>query len=147
MQSGGRGPRRALIIAAAAVVVLLLGASVFGVDAYAKHAICSYLEDPSTVPGGAATTEPGTPSLAEMHDAADNLRDYSRMVLFHGDLKSAATGIADDVDRMADLVDGSAGMSTKTVFTELMTIATSVNSHIRQAQRACGLPVVGVLDN
>ncbi len=139
-----RGPRKALIIAGVAVVALL-GAGAAGANAYARNTICSSLEGDSALTGGSSAepAEPGPAELTRMREAADELRGYGRMLVFDGDLKTAVNGLADDVDQLADLA-GSDGTTAAGGFAELMTIAGSVNSHARQAQRACDLPVKGI---
>jgi hypothetical protein len=71
------------------------------------------------------------------------------MVLFDGDLRSAANGLADDADQLADMLSTSESGSAEEIaanggFAEMVTLAGSVNSNARQAQRACGLPATGL---
>lgn len=149
-----RGPGRALVIGLVAVVGLL-GAGAGGAHAYAKHSVCSMMEDDSAVVGEASGSSsagavPTAAEFAKMRDGADELRGYGRMLVFDGDLRSAVNGLADDLDQIADLFT-SAGSTEDVVagrgFTELVTIAGSLNSHARAAQRGCGLPVKGIFRN
>ena len=145
MPAGRRTPTALIVGILAAVVLVPVGATV-GVHAYAKHTVCGALEGDSPLAGGSAP-EGGTPGngpdVAEIRDAADGLRTYAWMLVFDGDLKDAVNGLADDVDQMADLV-GAPGDDGAGAFAELFTIAASVNTHARQAQRACDLPVTGI---
>lgn len=141
---GRRGLGKASIIGVIAGVVLL-GAGTFASNAYAKHTICSSLSDGSTISdslAGGSSDEPSADTLGKMREAGDQLRGYGHMLVFDRDLKSAVNGFADDIDQLADLMgstdEGGDGLA------QLLTLAGSVNNHVRQAQQACDLPVKGI---
>jgi hypothetical protein len=143
-----RRPRTALIVAAVATVAIF-GVGAFGTNAYAKNAVCSAMEKETALTGATAAEEQPeqtTPDIEQMREVSDELRGYGRMLILDGDLKSAVNGLADDMDQLAGLI-GSEGDPPANGFAELMTIAGSLNSHAREAQRACGLPVRGFLND
>ncbi|GIM92405.1 hypothetical protein [Paractinoplanes toevensis] len=148
-----RGPNKLLIIGLVAAVVVALGAGATAVNAYARHSVCSTMADNSTLGGSSTSASDGRVTQAEldgMHGEADDLRGRARMLVFDRDLRSAVNGLADDVDNIANLL-GSSGSAENAVlgggFAELLMVAASVNGHARQAQRACGLPATGLLNN
>jgi hypothetical protein len=128
--------------------VAIFGIGAFGTNAYAKNAVCSALEEDAGFAGTAAEekqqAEATPPDVEQMREVSDELRGYGRMLVLDGDLKSAVNGLADDMDQLAGLV-GAEGSTPENGFAELVTIAGSLNSHAREAQRACGLPVRGFL--
>jgi hypothetical protein len=149
-----RGPGKALAIGLV-VLVALLGLGAGGVNAYAKHSVCQSLKGESDTIGGGdsgQSSDDGMPTKAdldEMRTAADNLRGYGHMLIFNGDLREAVNGFADDVDQIADLLGSAGGSATsadQSDLTKLVTIAGSMNSHAREAQKACGLPVTGIFN-
>jgi hypothetical protein len=148
-----RGRHRLLLVGLVAAVVVVLGVGATGANAYARQAICSTMADNSTLGARSAPTSDGRFTRAEldgMHGRADDLRDRARMLVFDRDLRSAAYGLADDVDNIANLL-GSSGTAESVALggglAELLMVAASVNGHARQAQRACGLPTTGLLNN
>jgi hypothetical protein len=150
-----RNPWKAVVIGVVGLVAVL-GAGAAGVNGYAKHTVCSTLKGESTQinQGSSSSSDDGTPTaaeLAELRKDADSLRRYGKMLVFSGDLREAVDGLADDEDQLVDLfttakANTSADDATaKKEFAQLMTVVGSVNSHARQAQGACGLPVTGIL--
>ncbi len=146
---GRSGRSRGPLIAGLAVLAMLLvlGGGAAAVNAYAKHTVCEAMETTGTRPdnGARSTGRSTTEAVATMHDTADRMRTYSRMLLFDRTLRSAVTGLADDVDELAtistDLADQQLGTAALTHFFE---VVNSVNTHARDAQRACGLPANGI---
>ena len=150
-----RGPWKAVVIGIVALAAVV-GGGAAGVNAYAKHTVCSTLKGESPGAAQSGSTDDGAPSaaeLAEMRKDADTLRTYGHMLVFSGGLQEAVNGLADDEDQMVDLVKSAtaAGNSddatAKKELTQLVTIVGSVNSHAREAQRACGLPVIGIFND
>lgn len=136
-----RGP---LIAALAALgLLLVLGGGAAAVNAYAKHTVCTAMESTGTT--SASTARSTTDAIATMHDTADRMRTYSRMLLFDRTLRAAVTGLAEDVEELATI---STGLTTDQVGTAALThffeVVNSVNTHARDAQRACGLPANGI---
>jgi hypothetical protein len=149
------GPWKAVVVAVVALAVVL-GAGAAGVNAYAKHAVCSTLKGESTAlsrGSSSGSSDGGMPSaaeLAELRKDADTLRNYGRMLVFSGGLRDAVDGLADDEDQLADLFTtamaakpGDDAVARKEL-AQLVTLVGSVNSHAREAQGACGLPVTGI---
>jgi hypothetical protein len=151
-----RNPWKAVVFGVAGLVAVL-GAGAGGVNAYAKHSVCSTLKgESSQMSSGSSANDDAGPTaadLAEMRKDADTLRSYGRMLVFSGDLREAVDGLADDEDQFVDLLKSvsadTAGdeAAAKKALTRMVTVAGSVNSHARQAQGACGLPVTGILDD
>jgi hypothetical protein len=147
-----RNPWKAVVVGVAGLVAVL-GAGAGGVNAYAKHSVCSTLKGERMSSGSSANDDAGPTAadLAEMRKDADTLRSYGRMLVFSGDLREAVDGLADDEDQFVDLLKSvsadTAGdeAAAKKALTRMVTVAGSVNSHARQAQGACGLPVTGIL--
>jgi hypothetical protein len=144
-----RSPWKAVTIGLV-VLVAVLGGGAGGANAYAKHSVCSTLKGESTALNqDSAKTDDA--EMAEMREDADTLRRYGHMLVISGDLREAVNGLADDEDQLVDLLKstGTASPSNeaaaKKALTELMTVVGSVNSHAREAQKACGLPVTGIL--
>jgi hypothetical protein len=125
-----RGRTSAAVVAAALVAI---GAGVFAVNSYARHAICAEVKDALL------------PDATSWSGAAGDLRSHSRRLLFDDDLKSTALTLAGDLDRMAALEPTvEAGTRSATATGKLLVIAGTVNAHARTAQQACGLPLNGV---
>jgi hypothetical protein len=153
-----RGPWKAVVIGIVALAAVV-GGGATGVNAYAKHTVCSTLkgESPGAARGGSTEAgDDGAPSaaeLAEMRKDADTLRTYGRMLVVSGGLREAVDGLADDEDQMVGLVKSATAAgdideaTAKKQLAELVTIVGSVNSHAREAQRACGLPVTGIFND
>ncbi|GIF26910.1 hypothetical protein BJ973_003551 [Actinoplanes tereljensis] len=148
-----RGPNPLLLVGLVVAVVAAIVVGAAAVNAYARHSICTAMEDDASLGGTSARTSSGQYTQAElddMHGEADDLRGRARMLLFDRDLRSAVNGLADDVDNIANLL-GSTGSAENAAlgsgFAELLMVAASVNGHARQAQRACGLPANGLLNN
>jgi hypothetical protein len=144
-----RGPRKVWIAGAIAAVVLSAAAT-FGLSAYAKHTVCSSLSEGATFNNTLSdnsSDEPSADDIDKMRDAADDLRSYGRLVMFDQDLRSAVNGFADDIDQLADLMGATGDDDDGEGFAQLLTLAGSVNTHVRQAQQACGLPVKGIFND
>jgi hypothetical protein len=139
----GRRKKRLIIGIVAAVV--LVGSGTLGLNGYAKHRICSALGEGSTLStfAGGSSDEPSATEVAKMRQGGDELRAYGHLLMFDPDLRSAVNGFADDIDRLADLMGDTSNEGG--AFTELVTLASSVDTHVRQAQEACGQPVRGIL--
>ncbi|WP_250036322.1 hypothetical protein [Paractinoplanes maris] len=142
------GPRKALVIGAIAVVGLL-GAGTAGVNAFARHEVCSALEGDSTLTGSAGSEAPTAGQFEQVRQGADEMRGYSRMLVLDGDLSAAVDGLADDADQLVDVLSANGTGSVEQIaagggMAELLTLAGSINSHARAAQRACDLPVTGI---
>nr|WP_221375246.1 hypothetical protein [Actinoplanes polyasparticus] len=141
-------PRKALVVGVIAVGALL-GAGTAGVNAYAKHQVCAALEGDSSLTGSAGSEAPTEAQFTQVRKGADQMRGYARMLVIDGDLRSAVNGLADDADQLVDVLATTGTGSVDRIaggggMTELLTIAGSVNSHARAAQRACDLPVTGI---
>ena len=153
VRSARSGLRKGLIIGAVALVALV-GVGTFGVNSYAKRTICSSLKSDDAFSSGSGSDSaksspaagPTDAELADLRKGADEMRNYGRMLVLDGDLKSAVNGLADDMVQMTDVFTKAKKAPTPKLFTQLVTVAGSVNSHVRQAQKACGLPVTGVFD-
>lgn len=148
-----RGPSKGVAIGLVALVAVL-GALAGGVNAYAKHEVCSQLKGESSALNQSSASSDAGPTdaeLAQMRKDADTLRGYGHMLVFSGGLREAVNGLAADEDEMVNLVKSAGAASptdeaaAKKALTELVTVVGSVNSHARQAQSACGLPVTGIL--
>ena len=116
-------------------------------NAYAKHVVCSALKDDNG-PIAAADADDNTSAASDaagMREVGDKMRNYSRMLVIDQSLSSAVNGLAEDVDQLADLREqaDSDDMGFE-AFGQMITLAGSLNTHARQAQRACGLPVTGI---
>lgn len=141
---GRRGVRKGPFIGVVAAVALL-GTGVFGVNAFARHTICSSLSDGTSLHHFAGEAdEPSAGDVAKLREASDQLRGYGRMLLFDAELKSAVNGFADDIDGLADLMGENDASGAG--FADLIALAKSVDTHARQAQEACGEPVTGVFN-
>jgi hypothetical protein len=132
--SPGRPVRRGRIVAAViAAALAAAGAAVYAVDASARHAVCTDVQDALL------------PDATSWRGAAADLRARSRFLWFDHDLRSSARTLAAALDRMAALeptVD--AGTRSPTTATKLLVAAGTVNADARATQQACGLPVTGV---
>jgi hypothetical protein len=133
------------------LVVVLAGGVAVGANTYAKHQICTTLKGESfarqgspAAQGPSASADPSTTpaDTAQVRRAADSLRAWGHLLVIDRSLKGAVDGLADDVDQLADLMTASEAGSA---LERLVLLAASVNDHVRQAQRACGLPVQGIL--
>jgi hypothetical protein len=143
-QTRRSGFRKGPIIGLVAAVALL-GSGAFGANAFAKHTICSSLSDGTSLHHFAGDTdEPSAGDVAKLREASDQLRGYGHMLLFDGELKSAVNGFADDIDQLADIMGENDGSGAG--FAGLISLAGSINTHARQAQKACDLPVTGVFN-
>ncbi|NMO49767.1 hypothetical protein HH310_00945 [Actinoplanes sp. TBRC 11911] len=143
-RGGRRGVRKGPFIGVIAAVALL-GTGVFGVNAFARHTICSSLSEGTSLHHFAGDAdEPRAGDVVKLREASDELRGYGHMLLFDGELKSAVNGFAGDIDRLADLMGENDG--TGSGFSGLVTLAKSMDTHARQAQQACDLPVTGVFN-
>jgi hypothetical protein len=87
--------------------------------------------------GGDDAGDDAMPSSAEFDKAEDGLNGRARLLFFHGDLKEATHGLADDIASIKHLTQKDPGDPD---VTEMLTVAVSIDSHARKAQRACGLP-------
>jgi hypothetical protein len=139
------GRRKKRLVAGVVTAVLLVGAGGFGLDAYAKHRVCSALSQGSTLStfAGGSSDEPSATEIAKMRQGGDELRAYGHLLMIDHDLRSAVNGFADDIDRLADLMGDT--NNSGGAFTELLTLAKSIDKHVRQGQEACGQPVQGIL--
>jgi hypothetical protein len=127
-----RQPGR-LVAGVTAAALVAAAAGVFAINSYARHAICTQVQDALL------------PDATSWSGAAADLRSHSRLLWFDGDLKSAALILAGDLDRMAALEPAvDAGTRSATTTGKLLVIAGTVNTDARTAQQACGLPLTGV---
>jgi hypothetical protein len=151
-----RGPWKAVAFGIIGLIALV-GAGAGGVNAYAKHSVCQDLRAEAAQMNQEPTSSsdddaaPTAADLAEERKDAGKLRTYGHMLVFSGDLREAVNGLADDEDQLADLWKSVAAdppaddAAAKKEIAQLVTVVGSVNSHARLAQRACGLPVTGIL--
>ena len=147
---GGRKPSRSKAgrtLVAVGIVAVVVGGGAFGMNAYAKNVVCSALKDDNG-PIAAADADDNTSAASDaagMREVGDKMRNYSRMLVIDQSLSSAVSGLAEDVDQLADLREqaDSDDMGFE-AFGQMITLAGSINTHARQAQRACGLPVTGI---
>jgi hypothetical protein len=143
------GAGRKVLIFALVAAALLIGVGAGTANAYAKHTICSAIES-SKATNANSTDDTADQDLktqiAEAHTTADQMRTYSHMLVFSPSLKSATTGLAEDFDQFADLASSAtaSGPDADTL-AKALTVVGSLNTHARQAQRACGQPVTGIL--
>jgi hypothetical protein len=135
---------RSLLIALG-VLVVFAGGGAYGADAYAKKQVCGQVK---ALTAGAGKSEGSSPdqSSDDIHTEADAMRSKARLLVFDRDLKSAVDGLADDADRSADLRDQlRSSTGSATVVAQALTLVGSIDTHVRSAQKACQLPVTGIL--
>jgi hypothetical protein len=134
-----RGLHAGLIgVLAALGVGLVLGAGAAAVNAYAKHTICTAMESTGTRRSTLAEED----AISSIHDAADRMRGYGRLLVYDRSLKSAVDSLAADMDELATL--SGALTSSSDSLARFFAVISSVNTHARDAQRACGLPADGI---
>ncbi|WP_305787821.1 hypothetical protein [Symbioplanes lichenis] len=128
-------------VLAALGVGLIVGAGAAAANAYAKHTICTSMESTGTHRPAMAEAD----AISSVHDTADRMRDYGRLLVFDRSLKSAIDGLAADLDELATLSGAltSSAASTDSL-TRFFQVISAVNTHARDAQRACGLPADGI---
>ncbi|WP_344620357.1 hypothetical protein [Dactylosporangium salmoneum] len=138
-----RRSRLGLTLAVAAVLLLALGgaAAAFGVNAWARSAVCTDLSEVTAglrkAAAGPASDTP--PTEAEVQRGADEAHARTRLLVLDRDLKDAYNGFFDDVQRLAALERGGA-----TDTAALAGALRGMDAHLRAAQRACGQPVTGL---
>jgi len=93
-------------------------------------------------PGSAAP-----PDFAKMREQIDALRTHAKLLVFDGELKAAVLGLADDGDRLIALVEpiqqGKVEAGPEHL-PQILAVATSFDTHVRDTQRACGQPATGL---
>ena len=133
-----RPSRRRPVIVAAAVAgaLLVLGTgTAFASTAYASDKVCTAIAalggDSSAADGG----DDADGTRDALADAQSDLRLASRMLVMDPELSDAVDGLVADIELMR---------GDKPDFAEMMTVLASVNTHVREAQQACDLPVTGI---
>ncbi|WP_306215103.1 hypothetical protein [Actinoplanes sp. RD1] len=120
---------------------LVLAAGAVATNAYAKHSICTAMESTGTH----RSTMTEDDAISTIHDAADRMRGYGRLLLFDRSLKSAIDSLAADMDELATLSGALTGSTASTdSLARFFQVMSAVNTHARDAQRACGLPADGI---
>jgi hypothetical protein len=143
VRGGGRSGRVIAGIAAAALL-LLGGAAAVGADAWAKGSVCDAVEQLGKGGGGSA----GGPTSSDLDEAEVALKARARLLFFHGELRDATHGLADDIAAIRQMQKTvGADDPGESELTQMVLIAASVDSHARKAQRACGLPEQSLLDD
>jgi hypothetical protein len=135
------GPRAAVILAAALTV--LGGSGAYAADTWAKGEVCDAVRalSKSSAPAG-GKAKSAVPTKAEVEAAGASLETRARLLFFHADLRDATHGLAGDLASIARFAaTAEAGDPDAAGFTERLAVAASIESHAREAQRACGLPV------
>ncbi|MEV4639177.1 DUF4352 domain-containing protein [Actinoplanes sp. NPDC049548] len=130
--------RRPMIIAGAVGALLLLGTgTAFASTAYASDKVCTTIGKLSEKASSTSKNEGGASDGAQdaLAETQSELRTASRMLVMKPDLRDAVDGLVADIDLLRTDDPG---------FAEMMTAIASVNTHVREAQKACDLPVTGV---
>ncbi|WP_143162723.1 hypothetical protein [Couchioplanes caeruleus] len=148
MKTSTNRRRVQVVVAASAAVLLLGGGGAYGANAYAKDQICSAIEGGTASLSGSESKDSSSASddIAEVESTRSKLETYARMLVVDTDLKNAVEGLIADIGQMITLkkaMDSGAGEGME-VLAEMFSLAGSVNTHVRQAQDACGLPAIGI---
>jgi hypothetical protein len=141
------GLRTGLIIGVLSAVVVIFGGGAAGMNAYAKHTICSSLKSDNDISSdsGSSTASTAATEAADMDKTATELRRYGKMLVLSRGLHKAVDGLADDIGQMATLTrKASADTLDDGDLASVATLAASVNTHAEAAQTACGLPATEI---
>ena len=125
-------------------LAIAVGGGALGADAYATHAICAAVSrtGPARTPDGAAKN-----SAVALDRARRTLDDTAALLFFHPELRAATRGLAHDLADMRLLQDAGDPAAVPAELTgRLRAVAMSVDTHARQAQKACGLHADGVVN-
>ena len=133
------------------VIPLILGLAGLGgvvaVDKYVKGKLCGQIGTIAKQSPGTARADDQQPDLTAFQRDIATLRTSAKFLVVDGDLKRAVLGLADDAERlntMSQKLKTTGNDQTLAVLPQLLTLAGSIDVHVRDAQRACGQPVTGV---
>jgi outer membrane biosynthesis protein TonB len=115
-----------MAVVAAMSLAGVVGASLWAVDARARSQTCAAMR--TLISASAAGT--GGPAPADLRLTESALRSGIRRLMFHGDLKDAASGLATDIGRLGESSD----------LATMLAVVASINDHGRATQQGCGLP-------
>jgi hypothetical protein len=138
---------RTVALIALAALFVVGGAGAVATDAWAKRQVCDTVKrwsgyhSPAGGAGGDASGESYLPTVAEVDGLESALNKRASLLFFHGDLKLATHELANDFATVKPLVQSGklAGQDDQTL-TRLVALAGSLDTHTREAERACGLP-------
>jgi hypothetical protein len=141
------GRRLARRVGRTVVTLLVIGGVAVGGGGYfAKRAVCDAVATDLAAGSASVPDDGGTPiPTGGLEGAAGRLHNYGQILFFDSDLRSAAKALADDLDQLITLehkID--VNNPSAAGYGRIVVIAGSVNTHARDAQRACGLPVTGI---
>jgi hypothetical protein len=159
-----RSPRRSWRPGRFLVIPLVLGlvglGGVVGVDKYVKHKLCDQID--TIIKQSSASSASSSNDHTDHTDQADQadqadlgafqrdvtaLRTSAKFLVVDGELKRAVLGLTDDAVRwntMSQKLKTASNDETLAMLPLIVTLAGSIDVHVRAAQRACGQPVTGV---
>ncbi|MGI5241267.1 hypothetical protein [Dactylosporangium sp. CA-139066] len=141
------------VLAVVAVLVAAGGAGAgYGVSAVAKSRICDQLAtvtgpDSPQPPNLADVELPDTYGYAIGYMGPKMHRSANRLIV-HPALRNAVDNLYDDLMRMLELKkSGATTASDEGTVQEVVLVVGNIDAHMKDAQRACGQPVTGILKN
>ncbi|BEL05562.1 hypothetical protein Q0Z83_037530 [Actinoplanes sichuanensis] len=137
--------RAAVVIAGVAGLLVLSGGAALGSTAYAKSELCPIVADENG--SFMDATKSSDDAGAALSGLQSQLQTKARMLVFDDELQSAVRGLAGDVGQAATLrraIAANPGAGMGDYFAELLSLFGSMNTHVREAQLACGLPATGI---